>query len=138
MIPFTVFFLYPLYRFVNRLLKVNGKIMKYIIPCLILIIAACDFMILKTTEQQTCKEIAVNRLKHPRSFDFISVTEKEVDRGQIEINLNFTAWNDFKVPMLHTISCRFQGRDFHELLFVRWNGRLIRHHELDDIRGNMP
>ncbi len=112
--------------------------MKYIIfPCLIFSLAACDYMPLNSMEQKTCKEIAVSRLKHPASFDFISVSEKEIDRDQIEVKLNFDAWNDFKVPMLHSISCRYQGKNSHDLLSIRWNGRLIRQHELDEIRENL-
>lgn len=112
--------------------------MKYIIiQFLMLGLMACDLMPLKTPAQQTCKEIAVNRLKHPKSYDYVSVTETTPEEGQIEVYLNFNAWNDFKVPMLHSIACRFEGDGSLNLLAIKWNGRPIRIHELDDIRESL-
>ncbi|MCK5424477.1 MAG: hypothetical protein KAI89_03825 [Emcibacter sp.] len=109
--------------------------MKYMVTlCLIMAISACDLMPLKSPAQNTCKEIAISRLKHPKSYDFVSVTEKTDKGGQIEVYLNFDAWNDFKVPMLHSISCQFQNKDPLYLMAIKWNGRFIRIHELDDIR----
>jgi hypothetical protein len=109
--------------------------MKYIIALtLVLSLTACDLIPLRSPAQQTCKEIAVSRLKHPGSFDYVSVSEKNVEGGQIQVYLNFNAWNDFKVPMLHSIDCRFQNDGSLNLMAIKWNGRLIRVHELDDIR----
>ena len=116
----------------------------FIIPSLVLSltlnVTACGLMPLETEAQQTCQEIAISRLKHPRSYDFVSVSEKTIDDGQREVYLNFNAWNDFKVPFLHSISCRFQSTadDTHlNLLGIDWNGRPIRLHELDDIRDSL-
>ncbi len=112
--------------------------MKYIIvACVIISLTACDLIPLKSPIQKICQEIAVSRLKHPKSFDFVSVSEKEIATYQSEIYLNFKAWNDFKVPMLHSITCQFQDKASPELLSVKWNGRLIRQHELDEIRENL-
>lgn len=112
--------------------------MKYsLLLCVSLSLGACDFMPLKTPVQQTCKEIAISRLKHKASYDMISVSEKETSDGQIEVYLNFKAWNDFKVPMAHSISCLFRNSEISTLLFIKWNGRPIRRHELDDIRENL-
>lgn len=112
-----------------------------IIPGLILSltlnVAACDLMPLETATQQTCQKIAISRLKHPKSYDFVSVSEKTFEGGQKEVYLNFNAWNDYKVPFLHSISCRFQGTADSsppELLAIKWNGRPIRQLELDNIR----
>ena len=100
-------------------------------------LVACDLMPLKSQAQQTCKEIAVSRLKHPGSYDYVSISEKTGGEGQVEVYLNFNAWNDFKVPMLHSIYCQFQGEGTADLLSIKWNGRLIRQHELDEIRENL-
>lgn len=105
--------------------------------CLSFSLGACGFMPLKTPTQQTCKEIAISRLKHKTSYDMISVSEKETTDGQLEVYLNFKAWNDFKVPMAHSISCLFQNTKTSTLLSIKWNGRPIRRHELDDIRKNL-
>ncbi|MBL4800661.1 MAG: hypothetical protein JKY45_02135 [Emcibacter sp.] len=108
----------------------------YLIPLLVIGLSACDFIPLKTPQQQACKEIAVNRLKHKGSYDMISISEKINKGGQIEVYLNFDAWNDFKVPLPHSIYCVFQEAENAplSLLSIKWNGRLIRRHELDDIR----
>ena len=116
----------------------------FIIPGLVLSltlsVTACDLMPLETEAQQTCQEIAISRLKHPKSYDFVSVSEKTVEGDQKEVYLNFNAWNDFKVPFLHSISCRFQGTAENspsDLVAIKWNGRPIRQHELDDIRDSL-
>ncbi|PCI34293.1 MAG: hypothetical protein COB54_00425 [Alphaproteobacteria bacterium] len=111
-----------------------------LILCLTLNVVACDLLPLETAAQQTCQEIAISRLKHPKSYDFVSVSEKIVEDNQKEVYLNFNAWNDFKVPFLHSISCRYQDTGENsegELLAIKWNGRPIRQHELDDIRDSL-
>ncbi len=103
----------------------------------ILSLSACDFLPFKSPLQNTCKDIALNRLKHPRSYDFVSIIETIDAEDKINIQLNFNAWNDYKVPILHSISCQFQASENKKkphLTYVKWNGRPIRRHELDKIR----
>lgn len=114
------------------------QVMKYLfILSLFLPLAGCDLLPFSSPLQNICKDIALTRLKHPSSYDFISITETIDAEDETNIQLNFNAWNDYKVPMLHSISCQFQqGADKKspDLTSVKWNGRPIRQHELDDIR----
>ena len=129
-------------------MKINGNNMKKniyslrygILPCFILALSACDILTPKSPAHESCKGIALDRLKHPESFRELTETETAPRKEQREVNLTFNAWNDYKVPMPFSITCLFQkGSDGHitDLLTIRWNGRPLRRHELDDIRQSL-
>jgi len=111
---------------------------KYIlISGLALSLSACDILDSVSPDHETCTDIALSRLKHPGSFKKISSTETAVENNQIDVILTFKAWNDYKVPIAYRISCRFQHTDnavAPTLISIKWNGRPIRSHELDDIQ----
>ncbi len=112
-----------------------------IIFSLVISLAACDFMTGKSPAFGVCAQIAKSRLKHPASYEVTSVVETEPRNGRVMVSINFAAWNDFKVPIPHNISCVFQAAetgDAANLIAIKWNGRPIRSHELDGIRQNIP
>ncbi len=112
-----------------------------IIFSLVISLAACDFISGKSPALGSCTQIAKSRLKHPASYEVTSVVEAEPLDGRVMVSINFTAWNDFKVPIPHNISCVFQTAktgDAVNLIAIKWNGRPIRSHELDEIRQNLP
>lgn len=104
--------------------------------CLILPLAACDNSPPMSANYETCLAIAQSRLKHPDSFEFQEGLEKTAQDGLIHIGLTFSAWNGYKVPIPHKIDCIYQPSSeasSTELIAIKWNGRAIRQHELDDI-----
>ncbi|NOZ42295.1 MAG: hypothetical protein GXP02_03890 [Alphaproteobacteria bacterium] len=110
------------------------------IPLLTLILAACSFLTPETPASQTCKKIALGRLKHPGSYEGNSQTQTNPHKGQIKVTLTFSAWNDYKVPMPQNISCLFQGKKngtVTGLLSVKWNGYPLRMIEMDNIRASL-
>ncbi len=112
-----------------------------IIFSLVISLAACDLMTDKSPAFGTCVLIAKDRLKHPASYEVTSVIETRPRNDRILVSINFAAWNDFKVPIPHNISCIFQAAeagDATDLIAVKWNGRPVRSHELDEIRQNLP
>lgn len=114
--------------------------MRYIpILCLLLPLAACDNSPLRSVQYQNCLTIAQSRLKHPDSFDLQNGEESIPKDGMTHINLTFSAWNGYKVPIPHNIDCAYQATSEEapaELLAIKWNGRAIRQHELDEIKEN--
>jgi len=115
--------------------------MKYLflLP-LIMPLAACDFQFRKPVSHQICEDIAVSRLKHPDSYRNISLTEHRAENGRHQVKLSFRAWNGYKVPVPHRIDCIFRDwrdRETPDLVAIKWNGRNIRSHELDDIRDRL-
>jgi len=111
-------------------LKINGANMtKYILTAFVMVgLAGCDLITPSSPAEKTCTEIAHSRLKHPDSYDHISTKETMAAEGRLEVKIDFNAWNDFKVPLPHNITCQFQDN---KLTAIIWNGRPIRQHELD-------
>jgi len=108
---------------------------KYIgLACLILALVACDVISPKSPARKICEEIALSRLKHPGSFDLKSAVEATKEEGTRVVSLDFSGWNDFKVPLPHSIICYFEDNS---LTAVKWNGRPVRQHELDEIRDKI-
>ena len=104
---------------------------------MIMLLGGCDLMTPKSYEAGTCQTIALGRLKHPGSFEESSLLEKNNMDDQKLVQISFQAWNDYKVPMPHIIECMFNMTDEQStsaLLAIKWNGRSIRQHELDQIR----
>ncbi len=130
-----------LYFFSVPILCYGINSMKIILVLSLVIgLAACDFMTGKSPAFGTCAQIAKSRLKHPASYEVISVVETKPREDQILVSINFSAWNDFKVPIPHNISCVFQvseTEDTTDLIAIKWNGRPVRSHELDDIRQSL-
>ncbi|PCI44916.1 MAG: hypothetical protein COB49_10605 [Alphaproteobacteria bacterium] len=114
------------------------EIIKYIlIPCMVWSLTACDTPAIRSALYQTCANIALSRLKHPNSFDTTAGTEWAPPDGPTHIEIKFSAWNDYKVPIPHKIECIFQKTNHKKhpvLLSIKWNNRPIRSHELDYIR----
>lgn len=111
-----------------------------LISCFLFGLSACDILKPLSPAQETCEEIALSRLKHPGSYENTSRTEVVMENNQIDVKLNFKAWNDYKVPIPHSISCKFQTmRDSVApiLMSIKWNGRPLRIHEIDDIREGL-
>lgn len=114
------------------------------LPCLILIslsLASCESPASLTPLQVTCKEIALNRIKHPDSYESVTADETRDPSGpKTTTTLGFTAWNGYKVPIPYKIECIFQDATSKtplRLTHIRWNGRLIRQTELDEINENL-
>ncbi|HEC00993.1 MAG: hypothetical protein L3J50_02465 [Emcibacter sp.] len=106
---------------------------KYILTAFMMgALSGCDVMTPSSPAEKTCTEIAHMRLKHPGSYDHISTKETRDTEGQITVKVDFNAWNDFKVPLPHNITCLFQDD---KLTAIIWNGRPIRQHELDEIKA---
>ncbi|NOZ67278.1 MAG: hypothetical protein GXP00_12445 [Alphaproteobacteria bacterium] len=95
-------------------------------------LAGCDLITPSSPAEKTCTEIAHIRLKHPGSYDHISTKETIDAEGRLKVKVDFNAWNDFKVPLPHNITCLFQDE---KLTAIIWNGRPIRQHELDEIKA---
>lgn len=110
-----------------------------VIFCLIIALSACDILTPTTPASESCKEIAQGRLKHPESFRENAQSETISREGQIEVRITFHAWNDYKVPLPFSIACVFQDREDGTLspVGIKWNGRPLRRHELDDIRQSL-
>ncbi|VAV88423.1 hypothetical protein MNBD_ALPHA02-1936 [hydrothermal vent metagenome] len=134
MTPVSCFFFHILlYRDADKLLKINsGNMKKYILTVFMMVgLSGCDLITPSSSAEKICTEIAHIRLKHPGSYDHISTRETESAQGQLDVKIDFNAWNDFKVPLPHNITCRFQDN---KLTAIIWNGRPIRQHELDEIK----
>ena len=89
----------------------------------------------QTKTHEICQNIAIKRLKHPDSYDFTSMEEKKANQIT-STKISFMAWNDYKVPIPHNIECHFsvsEGNQPKVLTSIKWNGRLIRQHELDEL-----
>lgn len=112
--------------------------MKYaIIVCLMTLLVACDEPEPSSPLFQTCENIAISRLKHPKSFDYEAGSIITSAEQPTNVEITFKAWNDYKVPMPHHIRCKFDTSTTGNtpvLLSIKWNGRPIRQHELDQIR----
>jgi len=107
---------------------------------IILVLPGCDALSIKSANLQTCEEIAKDRLKYPSSFDKTSAEEYNHEEGHKGVNIAFTAWNGFKVPIPYKITCVFKSVEQGHtplLISITWNGRHIRAHELDDIREKL-
>jgi len=106
---------------------------KYILMAFVMVgLTACDMLAPSSQAERICTEIARTRLKHPGSYDHISTRETTIAKGQVKVKIDFNAWNDFKVPLVHNITCLFQKGT---LASLTWNGRPIRQHELDEIKA---
>ena len=80
-------------------------------------LSACDTAPDLTPLQDTCRQIALGRIKHPDSYEGKTVQDK--------------------VPVPYSIACSFQQgprTTAPTLLNIHWNGRPIRQTELDEIR----
>jgi len=135
MTPVSCFFFHiPLYRDADKLLKINGANMKkYILTAFVMAgLSGCDVITPPSPAEKICTQVAHMRLKHPGSYDHISSKETRDAEGRVTVKVDFNAWNDFKVPLPHNITCRFQED---ALTAIIWNGRPIRQHELDEIKA---
>lgn len=104
-----------------------------------LLLVGCDASPSLSPLQETCRQIALGRIKHPDSFKGSTATQEHSQNAQIIASLNFTAWNGYKVPVPYKIACRFEvpsDKSLPELLSIHWNGRPLRETELDEIREN--
>tara|TARA_R110002072_G_scaffold179876_7_gene336001 strand:- start:813 stop:1169 length:357 start_codon:yes stop_codon:yes gene_type:complete len=100
-------------------------------------LSACDTAPDLTPLQDTCRQIALGRIKHPDSYEGKTVQDEHYPDAKITTNLGFTAWNGYKVPVPYSIACSFQQgprTTAPTLLNIHWNGRPIRQTELDEIR----
>jgi len=110
---------------------------KFLIPCLLLNLSACDFLPAQSVYLETCEEISKNRLKHSSSFEKESSRESNGGTGYVNAEIAFKAWNDYKVPIPYNISCLFkqtENKNAPLLVSITWNGRPIRSHELENIQ----
>ncbi|GEM_PF-2056031 len=115
-------------------------LMPGIILGIILVLPGCDALSVKSALLETCEEIAKDRLRYPSSFDKTSAEEYNNAQGHKSVNIAFTAWNGFKVPIPYRITCVFGSaaqENLPLLISIAWNGRQIRAHELDDIRQKL-
>jgi len=104
-------------------------------------LGGCQDAFQDSEQVKACELAALSKLKHPDSYDADKVTEKTDGQGKRVIQINFKAWNDYKVPIPHGLTCVVNssaGPDgVIQFSAIYWNNRPIRIHELDDINESL-